>query len=48
MKAEYIFPALLMAIDIGAAVVYALKSDWRLFSYYALSAAFPAVVSFWK
>ena len=40
MKAAKIFPIILIALDVGAAVVYACCGDWKHMTYW-LAAATP-------
>lgn len=46
MKAQYIFPLLLIALDIGAAVVYAIAKDWRMVTYWIAAAVLNVSVTF--
>ncbi len=46
MKKEYIFPVLLIALDIGAAAVYAAGPDWRKVIYWLAAAVLNAAVTF--
>lgn len=48
MKSEYIFPALLVIQNLFAAVMYGLRTDFKMMSYWLLSGAILAVVTFWK
>lgn len=41
-----IFPAILIALDIGAAVVYGINRDWRKVVYWAAAAVLNAAVTF--
>ena len=41
---QQIFPLCIIALNIGAAVVYALSKDWRKSIYFLLAAALNAVV----
>lgn len=34
MKQEYIFPVLLIALNIGSAIFYAFSKDWRMVIYW--------------
>jgi len=45
MKAKYIFPALLILLDVGAAIVYAIKSDWRMTIYWVAAAVLNVCVT---
>jgi hypothetical protein len=42
----YIFPTLLILLDIGAAVVWAVEGDWRRFVYWLAAAILTATVTF--
>ena len=46
MKPQYIFPLLLIVIDIGAAVVYASAKDWRMFVYWIAVAVINVSIAF--
>lgn len=46
MKVQYIFPLLLIALDMGAAVVYATAKDWRMVTYWIAAAVLNASVTF--
>lgn len=46
MRTTQILPAVLMAIDIGAALVYAFHSDWRHAVYWLAAATLTATVTF--
>ena len=46
MKTQYIFPMLLIALDIGAATVYALGRDWRMTIYWLAAAVLNVTVTF--
>ena len=46
MKAEYIFPTVLMALDIAAALPYAWKADWRMMVYWLAAATLTACVTY--
>ena len=39
MRAEYIFPSLLIALDLCTALVYAVHGDWKHFGYWASAAS---------
>ena len=41
-----IFPCLLIALDIGAAVVYGISGDWRKTVYWLAAAVLNAAVTF--
>ena len=46
MKPQYIFPAILIALNIGAAIVYASAKDWRMVIYWIAAAVLNAAVTF--
>ena len=46
MKAEYILPVILIVIQIGAGVVYAIKSDYWLAMYWIAAAVLNFAVTF--
>lgn len=46
MRTEQIFPAVLMALDVGAAVVCGCAGDWRKLVYWLAAATLTAVVTF--
>lgn len=46
MKPQYIFPVLLMLLDVGAAVVYATDGDWKKAVYWVAAAVLNAMVTF--
>lgn len=46
MSRTQVFPALLIALDLGAAVVYALEPDVRRAIYWTAAAVLTAVVTF--
>lgn len=46
MKAEYWFPSALIALDACAALVYAVKADWRLMVYWFAAATLTACVTY--
>ena len=41
-----IFPCVLIALDLGAAVVYGISGDWRKVVYWIAAAALNAAVTF--
>ncbi len=41
-----VFPVLLIALDVAAAVVYATFGDWRRFIYWLAAATLTATVTF--
>ena len=48
VKPEQILPTVLMAIDIGAGLVYLMRGNLRLFVYWLAAATLTACVTFGK
>jgi hypothetical protein len=46
MKAQYIFPVLLMVLDVGAAVMCFSGGDWKKGIYWIAAAILSATVTF--
>lgn len=46
MDKTKIFPLLLILLDLGAAVVYGLKHDWKMAVYWIAAAVLNAAVTF--
>ena len=46
MKSQYIFPLLLIALDIGAAVMYGISGDLRKVVYWIAAAVLNVTVTF--
>ena len=46
MRTEYIFPSLLILLDLCAALVYAAKCEWRMGLYWAAAATLTACVTY--
>ncbi|MBR4353789.1 MAG: hypothetical protein IKP97_00630 [Kiritimatiellae bacterium] len=46
MKTEYIFPTVLIALDICAALPYAARANWRMMIYWLAAATLTACVTF--
>ena len=46
MKSTYIFPIILIALDIGAAVICAVNKDWKKAVYWIAAAVLNAAVTF--
>ena len=42
----YLFPSLLILLDLGAALVYAMDGDWRKGVYWLAAAVLTVVVTF--
>ena len=43
---KFIFPCLLIALDIGAAIMYAFVGDWRKVVYWLAAAVLNVAVTF--
>ena len=46
MRAEYIFPTILIALDVAAAVPYAVQANWRMAIYWLAAATLTACVTY--
>lgn len=46
MRTEQIFPSILIALDVAAALVYAAHGDWRRLIYWLAAATLTATVTF--
>lgn len=46
MKKEYIFPLILIILDIGAGVVYAINGDYKKLVYWLAAAILSITVTF--
>ena len=46
IKPEYIFPLLLILLDLGAAIIYALQKDYKKAVYWIAAAVLNATVTF--
>ena len=46
MKTEYIFPTVLIALDVAAAIPYAVKTNWRMVIYWLAAATLTACVTY--
>lgn len=46
LKPEYIFPLALIALDLAAALVYAVQRDWRKTIYWIAAAVLNVTVTF--
>lgn len=46
MKTEFIFPTLLIVLDVGAAIVYGVNGDWKKVIYWVAAAVLNAAVTF--
>ncbi len=42
----YIFPTLLITIDLGAALCYGVAAEWKLATYWVAAAVLTACVTF--
>ena len=46
MRQEYIFPTVLIALDVAASAVYAAHGDWRRLIYWIAAAVLTATVTY--
>ncbi|RGM21687.1 hypothetical protein DXC23_01050 [Eubacterium sp. OM08-24] len=46
MKSQYIFPVILILLDIGAGIVYATQGDFKKTIYWVAAAVLNAAVTF--
>ena len=46
MKSKYIFPVILILLDIGAGIVYAASGDWKKLIYWLAAAVLNITVTF--
>lgn len=46
IKPEYIFPLLLILLDLGAAVIYAIQKDYKKAIYWIAAAVLNVTVTF--
>lgn len=46
MTMAQVFPAILIVLDLGAAVVYAVEPNWRMTVYWLCAAILTTVVTF--
>ena len=46
MRVEYIFPTILIALDVCAALVYAVCAEWRMGLYWTAAATLTACVTY--
>ncbi len=46
IKPEYIFPLLLILLDVGAAIIYALQKDYKKSVYWIAAAVLNVTVTF--
>ena len=46
MNSKYIFPLVLIALDIGAAIVYAVNKDFKMCVYWIAAAVLNCCVTF--
>ena len=46
MQSKYIFPVLLIILDMGAAIVYAVNKDYKMAVYWLAAAALNITVTF--
>lgn len=43
---QYIFPVVLIVLDVGAAIIYATEKDWRKTVYWLAAAVLNITVTF--
>lgn len=46
MKTEYFFPSVLIALDVCAAIPYAVKANWRMAIYWLAAATLTSCVTY--
>lgn len=46
MNTKYIFPLLLIVLDIGAAIVYAINKEFKMATYWVAAAVLNICVTF--
>lgn len=46
MNSKYIFPVILIALDIAAAIVYGVNKDYKMFTYWVAAAILNICVTF--
>ena len=46
MRSEYIFPTVLIALDVCASIPYAVKCNWRMMVYWLAAATLTACVTY--
>ena len=46
MKSQYIFPVILILLDIGAGIVYGCQGDWKKLVYWLAAAVLNITVTF--
>ena len=46
MRTEYIFPTILIALDVCAAIIYAKVCEWRMAIYWLAAATLTACVTY--
>lgn len=46
MRSEWIFPTVLIALDVAAAIPYAVKFNWRMMIYWLAAATLTACVTY--
>ena len=46
MRIEYVFPTILIALDICAAIPYAVRAEWRMTVYWLAAATLTACVTY--
>ena len=46
MRTDYIFPTILIVLDVAAAIPYAAKANWRMMIYWLAAATLTACVTY--
>lgn len=46
MRAEYIFPTVLIALNVAASAVYTFRANWRMAIYWFAAATLTACVTY--
>ena len=46
MRSEYMFPTVLIVLDVAASVPYAAKCNWRMMIYWLAAATLTACVTY--
>lgn len=46
MKPDYIFPTILIILNIGASIMYAINSNWRMMIYWLAAATLTCCVTY--
>ena len=46
MRSEYMFPTVLIVLDVAASIPYAVKCNWRMMVYWLAAATLTACVTY--